>query len=506
MRSKKAFYNIVTNFVLKIVIIIYGFIIPKIILNHFGSSVNGLVSSITQFLGYITLLESGFGPVLKATLYKPIANKDQKKIESILRSSEKIFKRIAKIFVIYIFLLIIIYPILINNQFSYIFTSSLIFIISISTFAEYYFGMTYRIYLQSEQKMYVVSIIQILTYLLNIFVILILVCVNSSIHVIKLISGLIFVLRPIIQNLYVKKKYNLNLDNNKEEYKIEQKWDGLAQHIAFVIHSNTDITILTIFSKLTEVSVYSVYSLVINGVKSLVQVFTDGMDASFGDIIAKDEKQNLNSKFEIYELVCHSVNTICFSSAAILIVPFVSLYTSNISDANYIRNLFGLLLVISELVWATRLPYNTLISASGHFKETKKGAWVECFSNILISVILVRKYGIVGVVIGTLVAMTIRTSEFIYHSNKYILCRKLNYSIKKIFLIILEFLLIVTFSKYIPYMTNTNFVNWIINAMIVFIFSSIVTLGLNFIFFKNEFKRIFYRIKKMIFKKKKGNL
>ena len=91
MRSKKAIYNIITNLILQLVVIVYGFVIPKIIIQSFGSSVNGLVSSITQFLAYITLLESGVGPVVKAALYKPLAKKDNKEIANILNASEKFF-------------------------------------------------------------------------------------------------------------------------------------------------------------------------------------------------------------------------------------------------------------------------------------------------------------------------------------------------------------------------------------------------------------------------------
>ena len=61
--------------------------------------------------------------------------------------------------------------------------------------------------------------------------------------------------------------------------------------------------------------------------------------------------------------------------------------------------------------------------AAGHFKETRKGAWLEAFINLTLSIILVFKFGIVGVAIGTLVAMIIRTAEFMYHTSKYILKR-----------------------------------------------------------------------------------
>ena len=113
-------------------------------------------------------------------------------------------------------------------------------------------------------------------YILSITSIIILVKLSAPIHIIKLISGLIFILRPLLQNYYVKKKYNINLHDADNNYKIKNKWDGLAQHIAAVIHGNTDITLITIFSTLSEVSVYSIYSMVVLGVKKIVYIFTSG--------------------------------------------------------------------------------------------------------------------------------------------------------------------------------------------------------------------------------------
>lgn len=93
MRSKKAIINIISSLMLQLVTVICGFIVPRLIIKSFGSSVNGLVTSITQFLAYITLLESGFGPVVKSVLYKPIANRDKSEIERILKASEKFLEQ-----------------------------------------------------------------------------------------------------------------------------------------------------------------------------------------------------------------------------------------------------------------------------------------------------------------------------------------------------------------------------------------------------------------------------
>jgi len=503
MRSKKALTNIATNLLLEIIVIINGFIVPKIIISNFGSNVNGLIASITQFLGYITLLESGFGPVVKAALYKPIAKKDDKAILGILKSSERFFRTIAIIFVIYIAGLSLVYPLIINNEFDYFYTLSLVIIIGISTFAEYFFGMAYRLFLQAKQKTYIISIIQIVSYILSLMSILILVKIDANIHIIKLVSGIIFVLRPLLQNYYVKKKYNIKLSEVKEKYEIKQKWDGLAQHIAAVIHSKTDITLITIFCSLAEVSVYSVYYLIIKSIKSFIQSFITGIDSSFGDMIANDEAENLNKKFNLYEIIYFIICTIIFTATIILITPFVSVYTKGIADANYIRYTFGYLIVISEYVWAIRQPYNELVKSSGHFKETRIGAWVECLSNIIISIILINKLGIVGVAIGTIVAMSIRTIEFVYHTSKYILKRTIFDSLKKIVLVVIETVVIVYLSKYLPLIESTSYVSWLYNALFVSFEAVIVVFITSIIFYKNEIFEILKLLKKILRRKAK---
>ena len=499
MRSKKAIYNIITTLFLQVITVLYGFIVPKIIISNFGSNTNGLISSITQFLAYITLLESGFGPVVKSILYKPIADKDNQTVAKILKSSEKFFRTIAYIFLIYIIILCIIYPFLVSNNFEYLYTISLILIIALSTFAEYFFGMTYKLFLQADQKTYIISLIQIVTYILSIVSIVLLTKFNASIQLIKLVGGIIFVLRPIIQNYYVKKKYNINFNEVKEAYEIRQKWDGLAQHIAAVIHGNTDVTLLTIFCTISEVSVYSVYYMVVKGIKSIIQAFSNGIDASFGDMIAKNEQDNINKKFDMYEIMYFTIATILYTSTIMLITPFIKVYTKGINDVNYIRYTFGYLLVISEYIWAIRLPYSSIILAVGHFKETRKGAWIECLSNIIVSMLLVWKYGIIGVTIGTIIAMTIRTVEFMYHTNKYILKRNIFKSVKKIILLIIETVLIVFICKYLPYFDNISYINWVINAIMTGVVAASLVFVINLIIYKKDMKlftEVFIRVLK----------
>lgn len=504
MRSKTAFKNITISLLLQAIIIICGFIVPKLIIDHFGSDTNGLVTSITQFLAYITLLESGIGPVIKARLYKPLAKHDKTTIANILYASEKFFKRLAVIFVLYVAMLCFIYPLIVAKEFEFSFTVSLLLIIAISTFAEYYFGMTYKLYLQATQRTYIASYFQIGATVLNTLGIVLLIGLGYNILLVKLLSGLIFVIRPLLQNWYVKKKYHLSFTNVDKEYVLEQKWDGLAQHIAAVVHGNTDVVVLTLFANIAEVSVYSVYMLVINGIKRIVEALTGGIDAAFGDMIAKKEDETLRKSFGMYEFFYYSLITILFNCTMLLILPFVQLYTAGVTDADYSRPLFAILITLAAFAHSIRLPYSTITLAAGHFKQTMKGAWVEALVNIVLSVILVFRFGLIGVAIGTLIAMVIRTAEFSYHASKYILKRNVIDSIKKIAFILVETAIIFCLFTFVLPLRASGYGEWISNAVVILGGACTIVFAGNIFCYWQDVKDFRKLIKKLFARKEKN--
>ncbi len=498
MRGKKAFLSLITNIVREVVSVLCGFILPYAIINAFGTEVYGLTESVKGFLGFIVLLEAGFGPVVKVALYKALAKKDSASIKRILNSSERFFRRIAIIFLIYVIVLAFAYPLISETHLNYIFTVVLILVMSVSIFAEYYFGMTYRLFLQSDQKAYVSNIIQIVTLLIGLGFALIAIKFGASIILTEAIIGLVYLLRPILQNVYVKRRYDNLPVGVDDSYKMDQKWDALTHHIAFTIHSRADVIILTIMGSLKEVAIYSVYALVLNGIKSFVSIIAESFSAAFGDMIAKNENNNLRKRFGLYETLYMTISTIVYSCTILLITPFVAVYTLNVGDADYSQTLFGVLLAISTYSLTIRQPYNELVKVAGHFRQTRRGAVVEALINVVLSLILVWKFGLVGVAIGTLAAMVIRSTEFIYHANKYILKQSIMNSFKKIIVVILETLIVVFVANFIPMLGMDSYLNWVIYAVEVLIVAVIIVLPVNFLLFKDDFKELRKTIRKLL--------
>lgn len=167
MGKGKIAKNTFASLLLQICTVICGFVVPKLILSSYGSAVNGLVNSITQFLSFISLMDLGVGAVVISALYKPLADKDQHQIDCIVTSSDKFFRMIGRILLCYVVMLIATYPFLVKRDFGFVYTATLIAAISISSFSQFYFGMTDRLVLTADQRGYIQYNAQTITLVLN---------------------------------------------------------------------------------------------------------------------------------------------------------------------------------------------------------------------------------------------------------------------------------------------------------------------------------------------------
>lgn len=484
--KKRVLHNIMSGLLSQATAVIYGFIVPILLISCYGSKVNGLTSSIAQFIAYINLLQLGIGPVIKSTLYGPVEKKDTRKIGDILGAANSFFRKIAYVLILYIIVLCVVFP-LINREFPVDFSVSLIIIISFGTFFEYFLGMTYKIYLTSVQKDYVVDYINIIGYIISLIMIYILVKTNQSIQSVKLIGSLVFLIKPLLMKYYFDKKIQIKI-NKDSKYVFKDKLNGFAHHIASTIQNNTDVVVLTIFSTLTNVSIYAVYHLVVNSINNIIVSLTNGIDGYFGRILAKNDN-SVNKKFNTYSFFFYTIATILLGCSLVLVTPFVSVYTSKIVDANYVQWTFGYLMVFAEFNFAIRYPYSTLVYSKGHFKETTKFAIIEPIVNIIISIIFVTKYGLIGVAIGTLISMPIRSFGFITHAIKNILNDRYWCHFKIILLSYLEMIIIFLLRDKLIIIDIHNYFNWIIEGLFVFLTISTFVIITNMLIIKSKLRR-----------------
>lgn len=495
MRKLLLAKNTAASLIAQITTLICGFILPRLFLQHYGSEVNGLVNSISQFLSVIAFLELGVGAVVQSSLYKPLAEKDNQQISKVMVSANKFFQRLACILLVYVISLMIIYPFIANQNFGFIYTATLIAAISISSFAQYYFGIVNSLLLNADQRGYIQYNAQTVTIILNTIVCAIMISMDGTIQIVKLVTSLIYLARPIILQIYVNNHYTINWKIKYTQEPIKQKWNGVAQHVASVVLDGTDTIVLTVFSTLSNVSIYSVYFLVVKGVKTLFLSVTNGIQALIGELWAKQELDQLKSFFGWIEWLIHTGTTYVFSCTAALIVPFIQVYTLGIRDANYIQPTFAILLTLANAMHCLRLPYNIMVLAAGHYKQTQRNYIVAAILNIAVSVLTVKIWGLIGVTIGTLVAMTYQTIWLAIYDSRHFIYWPLKKVIRQFLVDIISSFLIISFGSHIVLKDITYF-NWFFMAIKVAIVALFVAFCLNSLFYRSKMHRLMLKFRK----------
>lgn len=491
-RGKRAKWNIIVTLISRIVTIFCGLIVPRLMVRTFGSEAYGATSSIVQFLAYITLLEGGIGSVARAALYKPLAEEDNKMISVVTVELQHFFRIVAWIFIGYTLILACSFGKISNIQvLDWFSTFLLVMIISISTFAQYYIGITNVVLLEAAQRSYITSATAIFGTLLNTVLVVLLVNSGCGLLTVKLASSCVYILRPLALHFYVKRNFNLCKPTERNKSVLSQKWTGLGQHIAYFLHSNTDIMVLTVFANLSLVAVYSVYNLVVANIQNLTTSFASGMEALFGDMIAKEETDNLREAFDRYETLISVVALILFATTMVMIMPFIQLYTDGITDVDYWAPVFAMLLILSALLYCMRLPYHSVAIAAGHFQQIKWAAYGESIINIVLSISLVRRFGLTGVAMATVIATVFRFAYYVIYLSNHILYRGIMMFVKRIFINALCFLVSYFLgSLVIKQLTVNTYLAFAGGGVLTTGITAVVTLCIYGIFWRKDVTRL----------------
>ncbi len=408
---------------------ICGLILPRLILANFGSTYNGITASATQFMSAISILNLGVAGTTRVALYKSLAAGDRAKTSAIVRATEKYMHKIGYVLAVYVVVLMVFYPLLVETGFAWMDVALLILAAGINSFGAYYFGTTYQAFLSADQSIYISNIFLIIATVLNTIVSAVLIKLGCSIQVVKLASAGIMFLKPFLQNVYVTKKYSLDKKCEPDNTALSMRRDVMAHSIANLIHDHASIIVLTVFCDVKVVSVYTVYNLIMSALKKMQGVFTNGTEAIFGNMWVKGEIEKIRRTLGLYEYVISSFVSTVFSTSLVMILPFIALYTKGVTDVEYILPLYAALIVIAQIFFCYRAPYLTLVQGVGRYKETKKGAFAEAAINLVVSVIGVQLWGIVGVAVGTMVANLFRTVQYAVYIEKKILSRGIHHVI-----------------------------------------------------------------------------
>lgn len=497
-RLKKTSYNIMAQGLYELVNFAVQLILPSLIIRNYGSAYNGLIASITQFLKYISVLTLGIAGPTRVALYKSLAENDIQRTSAIVNAHANYMRKVGMVLIGYTAMLCIIFPIITDSQFS---TYEIVFLtiaIGIESISNYFLGITYTTLLTADQRLYVYNLFKTIITTITFVVSFILIYCSSTLQIIKLVAGFIFLVGMLFFSQKTAKEYHVDKTIPPDYSAIKQRKDALGHSVANIIHESTDVAVITLMCNVSMVSVYSVYSIVINGLKQLLNIFTVGIEAVFGNMIAKGEKDKLLRGLSCFELLIGIFVSVVFSVSGVLIIPFVSLYTKGVTDVKYIIPAYAITIISAQAFYCIRMPYVTLVQAAGHYKQTKYGAYMEAIINIVSSIILTVFWGIIGTAIGTLLANVFRTVQYAVYTQRNLAPRKISIFVKRLVWIVISILATVIISYSLSLNQINSWKNWLLCGAVITFLAFIISIINALLLFKQDMVYVISLMKRFL--------
>ncbi|MDR0738805.1 MAG: hypothetical protein LBF33_01465 [Oscillospiraceae bacterium] len=410
-KTKISALNAFTGLIMVIIKSLTQFVLIRIFIESLGSSIFGFDQFMLKTLEFLSLAELGVGNVIGFSLYKPIAEKNKKKIISLMQFYRRIYSKIGITVLIIGILISPFFGLFIENEasktnFNFLYVSYFLFLITTSS--SYFFSYN-QTFLIVSQKAFILNIIKTLFLIIGTIILISVIRFSSNylfylliwciLKVLENISCYIFV-RLKHKYIFSKTKFPLKSDDKK---KINKNIKALIAHKiggTFVLNSN--LLILRIFNNFSTVGFFAYYETILSAVYLVITQIFDGIKASFGDYNVKNNNQKTKIMFLNLQFLSFLISSWCSVFLINICEPFICIWIGKDKQLSFIALC---LFVLNFYLRSFRIPLDLLKDINGIYWQDRYKPLVEAFVKIFFSVFLGWIFGLEGVIAGTTISL-----------------------------------------------------------------------------------------------------
>lgn len=423
-RTGKSFVNVMASVLTNAIILVTAFAVQKVLVDTMGSEYNGINGLFGSIISMMSLADLGIGTAIIYHMYRPVAEKDWEKINSLLLFYKRCYIGISGVvlligIVVGFFLPLLVGEVTIHDSIY------LIYILFLADCLCSYFLAYKKSLLYADLMNYIPDTIYFLTYMaqnaLQIYVLLafhnfILFLIVKTMG--KCISNLFI-------SLYIRKRYPCTRERRPEPVEKEIREDivtkvkGLLCHkLGKMLVTGSDSIVITGILGITAMSLYTNYHLVIGGITALLNKIFETLTNSVGNFLLDSDRER---RYEVYKKI-DLLNFWCFGCVAAgmyaVLQPLIALW---LGEEFLIDKLVLFVLVVNFYLEGMRASVNTFKEAAGIFHEDRRIPMLEAVVNLIVSIVLAKLLGMAGVFLGTILSTAV---VYLYSYPRYV-CRPL---------------------------------------------------------------------------------
>ena len=422
-KGRLAAINAFVGFFSQLIILALGLIIPKIIINNYGSDTNGLTNTITQIFTYIALLEAGIGQAVQNALYPHFQKDDKKSISELMSAGRRYYRKISIFYALAVLIAAMVLPFILKTEVDFWTIFFYVFFEGLTSLVSFYFTGLWVIFLNTAGKTYFTNIITLLCRILQYGAKIVLALFGVNILFVQVGYFLVSLVSLLIYGLYMKNKYGwIDYKAADKSFRLPDRNAYILTEVASAIFSSTDMVVLSIMVSTSLSSVYSVYNMVFLAINALI----NGVYTAIKYILGHAYSENLERYKKLHDAfnsLFIGITTVCMCVCMWLTLPFVELYTRGVEDINYVYEWLPFWFCMVQMLSMSRYVAGNISGIAGYAKPVSFSSLAEAITNIVATVILVYFFGIYGAIIGTVIALPIKVIYVNYLAERKIMKR-----------------------------------------------------------------------------------
>ena len=408
-RVQSAAKNIAFGYIGNLTTQLLGFILRTVFISYLGDTLNGINDLYTGILSVLSLAELGVGTALNYSLYGPVARKDYEKIKSYMQLYKKAYRVIGLVIAVIRLAISPFLPYLVKQPKGVTVRDLTLyyFIFLFNTVSTYFVAYKYSL-AYAEQKNYIqtntITITKMITVTLQIAVIV----TTRNFYLYLLTAAAVELIQKIFISWYLNRLYPYLKDKNVKKLSKEETGEVVTKTKALVFHKvgdvarlQTDSMIISAFINVTLVGFVGNYNMILNSVANFVNIIFNSVLSSFGNLIATESKEKQYDIFKVYRFFACWIYGFSAVGFFLLLTPFIVIWQGyeKVLAAGVVA-----CILIDYYFKGDRIVLSNFKTAAGVFEQDKYLALIQGVVNLILSIVLVQKIGLVGIYIGTIVS------------------------------------------------------------------------------------------------------